>query len=48
MGPGTESADYRKVSRETPGQGPAWGRAVKMWCDGSWVTGRGKRIVPVH
>lgn len=46
MGPGTESADYRQVSREAPG--PVWGRAVRTWCDG-WVgNGWGKRIVPVH
>jgi hypothetical protein len=48
MGPGTESADYRQVSHEPPGQGPAWESAVKMWCDGWWWTGRGKRIVPVR
>jgi hypothetical protein len=48
MGPGTESADYRQVSREPPGHGPAWGSAVKACCDGWWRTGRGKRIVPVR
>ena len=48
MGQGTESADYRQVSREAPEQGPALARAVKMWCDGWWGTGKGKRIVPVR
>jgi len=48
MGPVTESADYRQVSREPPGQEPAWGNAVKTRCDGWWGTGRGIRIVPVH
>ena len=45
MGPMTEFADYRQVSRELPGQGLAWGKAVK-WCDGRWGTGRRKRILP--
>jgi hypothetical protein len=48
MGPGTESADYRQVSREPPGKERAWVSAVKTWCDGWWGTGRGKRIVPVR
>jgi hypothetical protein len=46
MGPETESADYRRVSREPPGQGPTWGKAVKTWCDGWWGAGRGKLIAP--